>query len=70
MPEMIYVDSSNIEAVGYDPETLELHVQFRNGRTYVYYSVEDWTYQELLNAESKGTFLNTRIKPNYQFGQL
>ena len=28
MPDMIYVDSSNIEAIGYDDEAQELHVQF------------------------------------------
>jgi hypothetical protein len=28
MPEMIYADSSNVEAIGYDDATQELHVQF------------------------------------------
>ena len=28
MPEMHYVDSSNVESIGYDPDTRELHVQF------------------------------------------
>jgi hypothetical protein len=26
MPEMIFVDSSNVEAIGYDPATRELRV--------------------------------------------
>jgi hypothetical protein len=71
MPEMIFVDSSNVEAIGYDAEAQELHVQFvRSGETYVYYSVEEWVFQELMQADSKGSYLNARIKPNYQYGKL
>jgi hypothetical protein len=71
MPEMIFVDSLNIEAIGYDIGTLELHVRFlRSGETYVYYAVEEWRYQELMQADSKGTYLNVNIKPNYQYAKL
>jgi hypothetical protein len=71
MPEMIFVDSSNIEAIGYDVVTLELHVKFlKTGETYVYYSVEEFLFQEFLQSDSKGIFLNTRVKPNYQYGKL
>ena len=71
MPEMHYVDSSNIEAIGYDPSTQELHVLFlKSGETYVYYDVEEWVFQEFLHADSKGTYLNTNIKPSYQYAKL
>lgn len=71
MPEMILVDSSNIEAIGYDADSQELHVRFvKSGETYAYYSVEDWVFQEFLQADSKGVFLNARIKPNYECGKL
>ena len=71
MPEMIFVDSSNIEAIGYDAGTLELHVRFlKSGETYVYYAVEEWRYQELMQAGSKGTYLNANIKPSYQYAKL
>ena len=67
MPEMIFVDSSNVEAIGYDSGSFELHVRFlKSGETYVYYGVEEWRYQELMQADSKGTYLNNNIKPNYQ----
>ena len=70
MPEMIFIDSSNIEAIGYDSATQELHVRFlKSGETYVYYSVEEWEFQELMQADSKGNYLNTRIKPNHQYGK-
>ena len=71
MPEMHYVDSSNIEAIGYDSSTQELHVLFlKSGETYVYYDVEEWVFQEFLHADSKGTYLNTKIKPSYRYAKL
>ena len=71
MPEMVFVTSSNIEAIGYDAASQELHVLFvKTGITYVYYAVEEWRFQELMQADSKGTYLNANIKPNYQFAKL
>ncbi|MFZ5780112.1 MAG: KTSC domain-containing protein [Pseudomonadota bacterium] len=71
MPEMVFVDSSNIEAIGYDATAQELHVRFlRSGETYVYYAVEEWVFQEFIQADSKGTYLNTNIKGRYHYGKL
>lgn len=71
MPEMIFVDSSNIQAIGYEIDSQELHVRFvKSGETYVYYSVDEFVFQEFMQSDSKGTFLNERIKPNYQCGKL
>ena len=71
MPEMNLVDSSNIEAIGYDPDNQELHVRFlKSGETYVYYDVEEWVFQELMQADSKGTYLNANIKEKFQYGKL
>lgn len=71
MPDMQYVDSSNIEAIGYDITSQELHVRFlKSGETYVYYAVEDWIFIELMQSDSKGKYLNANIKPNYQVGKL
>jgi len=71
MPEMQYVDSKNIEAIGYDANTQELHVRFlKSGETYVYYAVEEWVFNEIMQADSKGKYLNAKIKPNYQYGKL
>jgi hypothetical protein len=71
MPDMQYVDSSNIEAIGYDSTCQELHVRFlKSGETYVYYAVDEWVFNELMQAASKGEYLNANIKPNYQVGKL
>ena len=71
MPEMIFVDSSNIEAIGYDSATRELHVRFlKSGETYVYYEVEESVFEDFKRADSKGVFLNANIKDRYGFGKL
>ena len=66
MPEMIFVDSSNIEAIGYDGDTQELHVQFLSGACYIYNDVPAAVFEDLMNAPSKGSFLNREVKGTYQ----
>ena len=71
MPNMNYVDSSNIEAIGYDAGSQELHVRFlKSGETYVYYNVEEWLFQEILQADSKGVYLNSNVKSHYSYSKL
>jgi len=67
MPEMHYVDSSNVESIGYDPDTRELHVHFKESRNYVYFEVEEWKFNEFLQADSKGRYLNEMIKGVHNF---
>jgi hypothetical protein len=67
MPDMIYVDSSNIEAIGYDADSQELHVQFLSGGYYVYHDVPPDVFDEFNCAPSKGSYLNREIKGVYQF---
>ena len=71
MPEMHYVTSSNVEAIGHDSHTLELHVRFlKSGETYIYYNVESWVFDEFMQADSPGKFLHNHIKGNYDYGKL
>ncbi|MBB2991073.1 hypothetical protein FHR72_002546 [Mycolicibacterium iranicum] len=65
LPDMEPVDSSNIYRIGYDSATEELYVEFSNGRIYVYSGVPQSTYDELFTADSKGSYMNREIKPNY-----
>ncbi len=67
MPEMIYVDSSNVEAIGYDADAQELHVQFISGGTYVYFGVPSAIFDAFMLAPSKGSFLNREIKNAFPF---
>jgi hypothetical protein len=65
-PEMQYVQSSGIEMIGYDAEVQQLHITYKKSGTYVYASVSPSVWEQLLAAPSKGTFVNTFIKPAYQ----
>jgi hypothetical protein len=58
------VDSSSIAAIGYDPESCVLEIEFReSGHTYRYFGVPAADYAAFLSAESKGTYLNQKFKP-------
>lgn len=64
------VDSSNVEAVGYDADNGAIYVRFLSGDTYVYSGADQGTFEELLNADSVGSYLNRAIKPNYEYSKL
>lgn len=70
LPEMAPVDSTSIAAIGYDRARSELYVQFVDGGTYAYSLVPVRIYLELLTSESKGRYVNTRIKPNHAARQV
>jgi KTSC domain len=64
-PHMEYVDSTNIEAIGYDEVARELWVRWISGDTYVYSDVPTATHDDIMRADSKGSYLNREVKPNY-----
>lgn len=59
--------SSMVQEVGYDQETSELLVTFRNGRTCAYAGVSEDMALQLVNAPSVGNMLNSEIKGRYSF---
>jgi hypothetical protein len=44
------VNSSNIAAIGYDPETQTLAIEFRSGGTYEYYDVPEQVFEGLMEG--------------------
>jgi hypothetical protein len=66
--ELIKVDSSNIDKLGYENETL--YVLFKNGGLYKYNSVPLFHYQEIIKAESVGKYLNKEIKKIFECVRL
>ena len=63
------VQSSNLEAVGYDPATRTLRVKFKTG-TYEYTGVPANVYNALVNASSVGTYLSANIKGKYPYAKV
>ena len=64
------VTSSNVAAVGYDPNTMTLEVEFRNGAVYQYFDVPETVYHDLVSASSVGRYLNQNIKASYRYAQI
>lgn len=70
IPDMTPVESSNLKAVGYDPEAQALHVQFKNGGHYQYAGVPPDAHQALLAADSKGSHIAKNIVGKYTHTKL
>ncbi len=70
MVKMKAVESSNILEIGYDEPAEVLYVTFRNGMTYAYDMVPYIVYEELINAESIGQYLNNSIKGVYEYNKV
>ncbi|HYG39948.1 MAG TPA: KTSC domain-containing protein [Cytophagales bacterium] len=61
-----YVESSAIEALGYNDIHRILRVWLISGRVYDYYNVPELQYKAFLDAESKGKFYNLVIKKLFE----
>ena len=63
------VDSSNIDAVGYDETTQTLEIEFRNG-VYQYEDVPEDVYEDLMGADSIGGFFHECIRDVYPCSRI
>ncbi len=68
--ERYSVASSNISSIGYDAGTDTLEVEFLSGAIYQYYNIPQNMYDQLMQAGSKGRFLNTYIKNAYPYSRV
>lgn len=64
------VESSNIEAIGHDAVSNELHVRFKNGGHYVHAGVHRAFYQNMLAAKSAGKYYADAIKGVFDHRKL
>jgi hypothetical protein len=65
--ELVQVESSMISAVAYDDADRSLIVIFNTGQTYVYSDVPRETYDGLLAADSKGSYMKDHIIDFYPY---
>ena len=68
--EMQFVDSSNIERIGYDLNSNTLRVEFKSNRTYDYSNVPESVFNELRNASSVGSYHARNIKNSYPYAEI
>ena len=64
------VSSSNLAAVGYDPNTKILEIEFHGGSVYAYSDVPQDIFDELMSAESHGKYFNANIKDKYPYTKI
>jgi hypothetical protein len=64
--EMIRVSSSAIEAIGYDPATMQMKIRFTQGHTYNFCRVPESVFSAFLRSSSKGAYYNDHIRDRYQ----
>jgi len=62
--------SSNVKEISYCKQLNELFVTFQNDATYIYYDVPAETWNEFKEAESKGRYVSTVIKKQFEYMKL
>ena len=68
---MFEVESANIEAVGYHPETMTLRIKFKSQNIYYdYFKAPSGFFIEMMKSESKGRFFSTQIKGQFKFEKI
>ncbi len=63
----VVVNSSAIFAVGYDPRTKILEIEFKSGQLYRYKEVPRAVYDDLKKADSIGAYVNANIRDKFDF---
>ncbi len=64
----IPVKSSNLKAVGYESEIME--IEFLNENVYEYSEIPKKLHEDLMDAESKGKYYNQYIKGQFPSKKL
>jgi hypothetical protein len=60
------VISKRISSVGYDRATRTVEIEFSGGAVFRYTPVPVYVYRELLDAPSKGDYVESVIKPRFK----
>lgn len=58
-------DSTLIQSIKHDSQSLQLTVTMKNGAQYLYFNVYPQTYEDFVQSKSKGKFFSGVIKGKY-----
>jgi hypothetical protein len=61
----ITITSTALSSIGYEDQEQYLEVEFSDQQVYRYYQVPRAFYDDLVKADSKGTYFNAVIRPYY-----
>ncbi|MEG4251886.1 KTSC domain-containing protein [Microcoleus sp. AT3-A2] len=64
------VESSMIQSAGYDEESYTLEVVFNSGKTYRYFEVPKIVYLELMESDSKGSYMLSDVIDCFPYEQV
>jgi hypothetical protein len=64
------VESSMIQAAGYDEKSYTLEVVFNSGKTYRYFEVPQTVYLELMESDSKGSYMLSDVIDCFPYEQV
>ena len=64
------VSSTNIESVGYNEDKRILEILFRGSGVYIYFDVSKNVYQELISANSVGTYFHQNILNKFKYEKV
>src|ERR1035441_4380888 len=64
--ELLPVESSHIEAIGYDGDTLTLAILYKTGKLYVHPNITATQFGALMTAPSKGAWVARFLKGGAQ----
>ncbi len=70
LPEMIPVNSSTIESIGYDEQNQEVYMRFQNASLYIYKGVPIHEFENLRDAPSLGSYLHRNYKNVYPYERI
>ena len=67
---MVPVESSQLAAIGYDKQTGQAYVRFRNNSLYEYDGVAESVVNDIINAESVGRQFNLSLKYGFSYRRI
>ena len=70
MVQMKKVESSNLEAIGYDDVDRSLYIDFNSGGRYQYLDVLPHIYPEILDAESPGSYFRKFVMEKFKHNRI
>lgn len=68
--EMQKVESSNIEAIGYDIDNQTLNIDFKGTGIYNYSNFPKELFDEFASSTSKGSFFHRKIRSQYHANKV
>ena len=64
------VESSNLNSVGYEPDTKTLEIEFHDGGIYQYFDVPEHIHADLMSASSHGKYFHANIRKNFRYEKI